>query len=75
MKFLPILLLVLVAVQQICQTDSFVIEVDKERLRKFLQQMKRDFAFLQHLKRNLSMILPSFSDERWLECFQCHKKF
>ena len=67
MKFLPILLLVLVAVQQICQTDSFVIEVDKERLRKFLQQMKRDFAFLQHLKRNSSMILPSFSVERWLE--------
>ena len=67
MKFLPILLLVLVAVQQICQTDSFVIEVDKERLRKFLQQMKRDFAFLQHLKRNSSMILPNFSVERWLE--------
>ena len=58
MKFLPILLLVLVAVQQICQSDSFVIEVDKERLRKFLRQMKRDFAFLQHLKRNSSMILP-----------------
>ena len=66
MKFLPILLLVLVAVQQICQTDSFVIEVDKERLRKFLQQMKRDFAFLQHLKRN-SSIMPNFSVERWLE--------
>ena len=67
MKFLPILLLVLVAVQQICQTDSFVIEVDKERLRKFLRQMKRDFAFLQHLKRNSSLILPNFSVERWLE--------
>ena len=43
MKFLPILLVVLVAVQQICQTDSFVIEVDKERLRKFLQQMTLHF--------------------------------
>ena len=45
MKLIIALILVLIALQQIERSDGFVIEVDKERLRKFGQDESTFFIF------------------------------